>query len=543
MSSSLDDPTLKMLNFPRANLRSSRFRSIQIGILVPILILFATIFTPAQGISDRAAVTVDSRQIFQVANSAQLKASERRDSINTQLQAAVESQQPPTVKLELRNKAPTIIVNDRYLLTVTQNDTIDGQTTTEQATIWINQLQAAILQAQQERSPEFIKQMVVLALGVIVVAIALHWLFGKIWQRVSLSVTKLQAISTDGEPQSINLLFRSTLFLVRTAMWTIALLYITNLFPLTRQWSYNFTNSLISSLTSPIFSRGTMSYSITSLVILLGFLIGTIVLSGVVTNILRTRILQAMRLSRGAEASISILVKYALITIGSIVLLQLWGLDLSSLTILASALGIGLGFGFQNIAKDFGSGLILLFERPIQVGDFVEVNDYKGTVEQINARSTVIRTLDRISIILPNSHFLDREVINWSHLNPTSRLHLPVGVAYGSDANLVRSTLIEAIRTHPEVLSSPPPHVLFKGFGDSALDFELLVWITTPERQLLIKSDLYFLIEAAFQQHQIEIPFPQQDVHFRSGSLPIQLSPELEQAILAFSKNVDRHRS
>ena len=525
-----------MLNFPRANLRSSRFRSIQIGILVLISILCCAIFTPAQGISDRAAVTVDSRQIFQVASSAQLKASERTDWINNQLQAAVESPQPPTVKLELRNKAPTIIVNDRYLLTVTQNDTIGGQTPTEQATIWVNRLQTTILQAQQERRPESIDKMVVLAVGIMVAAIVLHLLLGKIWARIKRRLHQLPATTID-------LLFRSTLFLVRTAMWTIALLYITNLFPLTRQWSYNFTTSLISSLTSPIFSRGTMSYSITSLVILLGFLIGTIVLSGVVTNILRTRILQAMRLSRGAEASISILVKYALITIGSIVLLQLWGLDLSSLTILASALGIGLGFGFQNIAKDFGSGLILLFERPIQVGDFVEVNDYKGTVEQINARSTVIRTLDRISIILPNSHFLDREVINWSHLNPTSRLHLPVGVAYGSDANLVRSTLIEAIGTHPEVLSSPPPHVLFKGFGDSALDFELLVWITTPERQLLIKSDLYFLIEAAFQQHQIEIPFPQQDVHLRSGSLPIQLSPELEQAILAFSKNVDRHRS
>ncbi len=529
-----------MLKFPPTRLPSSRFRSIQIGILVLISILCSAIFTPAQGTLDRAAVTVGSRQIFQVASSAQLKASERTDWINNQLQAAVESPQPPQVKLELRNKAPTIIVNDRYLLTVTQNDTSDGQTTTEQATIWTNRLQTAILQAQQERSPEFIKQMVVLALGVLVVAIALHWLFGKIWQRVNRRVTQLQAISTDSKPQSINLLFKSTLFLARTALWMSALLYITNLFPLTRQWSYNFTNSLISSLTSPIFARGTMSYSITSLVILLGLLIGTIVLSGVVTNILRTRILHAMHLSRGAEASISILVKYALITIGSIVLLQVWGLDLSSLTILASALGIGLGFGFQNIAKDFGSGLILLFERPIQVGDFIEVNDYKGTVEQINARSTLIRTLDRISIILPNSHFLDHEVINWSHLNPTSRIHLPVGVAYGSDANLVRSTLIEAVRTHPEVLSSPPPQVLFKGFGDSALDFELLVWITMPERQLLIKSDLYFLIEAAFQQHQIEIPFPQQDVNFRSGSLPIQLSPELEQAILAFSKNFNQ---
>lgn len=535
-----------MLNFPCAKLHLSRslsrFRSLQIGILVLISILFSAIFVHAQGTLDRAAVTVDSRQIFQITSSAQLKASERTDWINTQLQAAIESKQPPQVKLELRNEAPTIIVNDRYLLTVTQNDTIDSRTPTEQATIWINQLQAAIVQAQQERRPEVIKQMVLLAVGLIFIAIALHWLLGEIWKQIKRRVHQLPATGTEGELQSIKVLLKLTLFLVRVVMWMSALLYITNLFPLTRQWSYDFTASLISSLTSPIFSRGPMSYSITSLGILLGFLVGIIVLSGVLTNILRTRILQVMGMSRGAEASISILVKYALIAIGSIVLLQVWGLDLSSLTILASALGIGIGFGFQNIAKDFGSGLILLFERPIQVGDFVEVNAYKGTVEQINARSTVIRTLDRISIILPNSHFLDNEVINWSHFNPISRLHLPVGVAYGSDVNLVRSALMEAVQTHAEVLSSPPSQVLFKGFGDSALDFELLVWITTPERQLLIKSDLYFMIEAVFKRHQIEIPFPQQDVNFRSGSVPIQLSPKLEQAILDFTNSVDRNQ-
>ena len=533
-----------MLNFSRAKLHLSRFlsrfRSIQIGILVLISILFFATFVHAQGTLDRAAVTVDSRQIFKITSSAQLKASERTDWINTQLQAAVESQQPPQVKLELRNELPTIIVNDRYLLTVTQNDTIASQTPTEQATIWINQLQAAIVQAQQERRPEVVKQMVLLAVGVIFVAIALHWLLGKIWAQIKRRVHRLPATGTEGELQSIKVLLKLTLFLVRVVMWTIALLYITNLFPLTRQWSYDFTASLISSLTSPIFSRGPMSYSITSLGILLGFLVGIIVLSGVLTNILRTRILHVMGMSRGAEASISVLVKYALIAIGSIVLLQVWGLDLSSLTILASALGIGIGFGFQNIAKDFGSGLILLFERPIQVGDFVEVNAYKGTVEQINARSTVIRTLDRISIILPNSHFLDNEVINWSHFNPISRLHLPVGVAYGSDVNLVKSILLEAVQTHPEVLSSPPSQVLFKGFGDSSLDFELLFWITAPERQVLIKSDLYFMIEAVFKRHQIEIPFPQQDINIRSGSVPIQLSPKLEQAILDLTNSVDR---
>jgi small-conductance mechanosensitive channel len=182
-----------------------------------------------------------------------------------------------------------------------------------------------------------------------------------------------------------------------------------------------------------------------------------------------------------------------------------------------------------------------LFERPIQVGDFIEVGDLHGTVERIGARSTEIRTLDRVSIIVPNSRFLDSEVINWSHDNPLSRLHLPVGVAYGSDPHQIRSLLLETAAGHPKVLSSPPPQVFFKGFGDSALDFELLVWTAEPNKQFLLKSDLYFRLYEAFSQHQIEIPFPQQDLHLRSGRL--ELSPQLELAMLGLAEQFSRRRS
>jgi small-conductance mechanosensitive channel len=196
-------------------------------------------------------------------------------------------------------------------------------------------------------------------------------------------------------------------------------------------------------------------------------------------------------------------------------------------------LSIGLGIGLQNIAKNFGSGLILVFERPIQVGDFIEVGDLHGTVERIGARITEIRTLDRVSIIVPNSRFLDSEVINWSHGNPISRLHLPLGVAYGSDPQHVRTVLIEAARSHPKVLASPDPSLLFKGFGDSSLDFELLVWTAEPDKQFLLKSDLYFLIYEVLNQNQIEIPFPQRDLHLRSGKM--EVSTQLESALIGLA--------
>ena len=230
--------------------------------------------------------------------------------------------------------------------------------------------------------------------------------------------------------------------------------------------------------------------------------------------------------NRDQRKSEAIFVKYGFISISSIVLLQVWGFDLSSLTILASAAGVAIGFGLQDIAKNFGSGLVLLFERSIHVGDFIQVNQYLGVVEYVGARSTVIRTLDQISIIVPNSRFLESEVINWSHRSPVSRLHIPVGVSYSSDVQLVKTSLLQSARKCSEVLTSPPPQVLFLGFGDSAINFELLVWIAQPQKQPLIKSELYFAIEASFKNYQIEIPYPQQDLHLRSGKLPLHLSIE-----------------
>jgi potassium-dependent mechanosensitive channel len=276
---------------------------------------------------------------------------------------------------------------------------------------------------------------------------------------------------------------------------------------------------------------GRQAYSIIDLLILGALLFSIITMAGVLTNLLRSRVLQRAGINRGLQEVIAMLTKYSVVTIATIILLQIWGLDLSSLAILASALGVGIGFGLQDIAKNFGSGLVLVFERPIQVGDFVEVGEFKGTVEQIAARSTEIRTLDHVSIIVPNSRFLEKEVINWSHRNPVSRLHIPVGVAYQADPQTVQTALLEAAQNHPDVLPSPPPTVLFQGFGDSALNFELLVWTSTPNRQFLLRSDLNFLIFETLKRWHIEIPFPQRDLHLRS----LQVAPELRETLSQIS--------
>jgi potassium efflux system protein len=165
------------------------------------------------------------------------------------------------------------------------------------------------------------------------------------------------------------------------------------------------------------------------------------------------------------------------------------------------------------------SGLIVNLERPVQIGDFIQVGEWTGTVERIGPRCVEIRTQDRVSILVPNARFLETEVVNWSHGDPVTRVHVKMGVAYGSDIALVRAALLEATRGHPDVLADPRPRVELKGFGESALDFELLVWTRTPRKQEHLKSDLRFRIEATFRKHQIEIPFPQTDLNLRSAQL------------------------
>lgn len=337
-------------------------------------------------------------------------------------------------------------------------------------------------------------------------------------------------------PQALNILLGLLLAIARTGVWLGAALYITNLFPLTRQWGYRIFNSLVASFTSPLITLGQSSYSLTDLLILAFMLLGLIIFTKMVTNLLKSRILQMTGVNRGAQEAVAVILRYAMLFIGSLVVLQIWGLDISSLAILVSALGVGIGFGLQDIAKNFGSGLVLVFERPIQVGDFIEVGEFQGTVERIGARSTLIRTLDQISIIVPNSRFLEQELINWSHDNPVSRIHLPVGVAYGSDIEAARSALLESARNHPKILSTPQPQVFFKGFGDSSLDFELLVWTAEPSKQIVIKSDLYFRMEALLRQNQVEIPFPQRDLHLQVDHLPLQLSPQMEQVVQQWLK-------
>jgi small-conductance mechanosensitive channel len=509
--------------------------SIALSLIILFLISPATAQTGDRSIAI-APVVIDGTELFQVSSSGDYTAQERADSINVQLQDAVESKTQPDVAIGGNNKLPTILLDGHHLLTVTDRDTVVGRTQDDQAQIWAAQIVQGIERAQRERTPAYLQRAILLSVGAVVIALALHWGLGRFWRRTL--GPELRAVThipdpdnVTAQPTSLNLLLNFLLWLLRAAIWLGAGLYIFNRFPWTRQWSYQFIDILLNSFVAPLFTLGDRKYSIIDLLILAGLVFGLEIVTKTVTNLVKSRVLRVTISNRGAREAIAIIIRYSLLFVGGLVLFQVWGIDLSSLAILASALGIGIGLGLQDIAKDIGSGLVILFERPIQVGDFVQVGDYEGTIERIGSRSTLIRTLDHVSIIVPNSQFLSGNVINWSHDNPVSRLHLPVGVAYGSDLEAVRLALLDAAQENSRVLSSPRPLVLFKGFGDSSLDLELLVWIAEPSKQFLIKSDLYFSIESQLRQHQVEIPFPQRDLNVRSGRLPLELSPQLEQTL------------
>ena len=210
--------------------------------------------------------------------------------------------------------------------------------------------------------------------------------------------------------------------------------------------------------------------------------------------------------------------QYLIVTVGFLLLLQSAArLDLTMLGVVAAAVGVGVGFGLQNIANNFISGIFILFERPIKVGDRIEVGEVHGHVVRIAARATTVRTNDNIDIIIPNSSFTSFNVINWSHGDQKVRFRVPVAVAYGSDARLVERLLLEVAHENENVLKEPSPRVVFWAFGDSALEFQLRVWTTRMlHRRGVFFGQLNLAIYEKFQQHGIHIPFPQRDLHLKT---------------------------
>ena len=260
--------------------------------------------------------------------------------------------------------------------------------------------------------------------------------------------------------------------------------------------------------------------TIASIILLIVVMIAVAIFARITVKMLLTRVLARTKLDEGVRYTLTRITHYTILVIGAIIAFQFIGVDLSGLVVVFGFLSVGIGFGLQNLTSNFISGLILLFERPIKVGDRVIVGEVEGDVLEINIRSTTVRSLNNISIIVPNSEFVSSTVVNWSHGDLKIRLDIDVGVSYDSDLDTVLRCLEEIAKENREVLKEPQPDILFVNFGDSSWNMRLRVWIADPRRHPQVRSEINCAIVRKFRENGVEIPFPQRDLHVRSP-LPV----------------------
>ena len=251
-----------------------------------------------------------------------------------------------------------------------------------------------------------------------------------------------------------------------------------------------------------------------------------IVVSNVLQRLLLSRLLRHLRISDALKFAVGRFSTYLFFLGGLFIGLQSLGVNLNSLVVFGGAVGVGVGLGLQNVVSNFVAGLILLVEQPIRIGDRIETKDTLGDVIKIAARSTWVRTNDNVIIIVPNNEFINNSVTNWTANDSSVRINLAVGVSYNSNPEQVRELLLQAAATHPDVLTDPKPDVIFTDYGDNSINFSLRVWTANrAHTPLVLKSDLYFSLFQLFNQHGIELPFPQRDLHLRSSDIPFPFTP------------------
>lgn len=269
------------------------------------------------------------------------------------------------------------------------------------------------------------------------------------------------------------------------------------------------TRSLLSGVTI-----GEVTISFSDLLVAVAVFAAILLLTRIGQRFLGNRLLPRTGFDSGVQNSLSAGFGYLGIILAAVFGISALGIDLSNIALIAGALSVGIGFGLQTIVSNFVSGIILLIERPVKVGDWVVVGGNEGTVKRITVRSTELTTFQRASVIIPNSDFVSTAVTNWTHKDHYGRIEVALGVEYGTDVEKVRDVLLDCAQKHERVLTSPEPHVVFMNFGASSLDFELRCYTAEVSYRLLISSDLRFAIDKAFREAGIEIPFPQQVVHF-----------------------------
>lgn len=274
--------------------------------------------------------------------------------------------------------------------------------------------------------------------------------------------------------------------------------------------------SIWDAFNAPLFSLGEEPVTPLSLIVLVAIFVVTWLVAGRFRWLFVRRLGRITPLDEPTRHAVGTLLRYTIIIVGFYIGLRSVGFQLDAVLVVFGALGVGIGFGLQNVVNNFVSGLILLTERPVKLGDVVQVGDALGTVERMGIRATTVRKFDQTQAIVPNGELVSSVVTNWTLDDRRVRIDFTVGVAYGSDTRLVEKLIHEAVTQHPDVLDDPEPRILFVEFGDSSLNFRILTYVGDIAQRLTTQSDLHYAIDQAFREHDVEIPFPQRDLHLRS---------------------------
>jgi len=349
-------------------------------------------------------------------------------------------------------------------------------------------------------------------------------LFG--WMLITLIRGGLELIVKSPVFQNVSFLNKNASVILHRMMLLVQILIWTFIFSnILVDWGlFNIPSEAIQGFLALGFTAGEKKITIGLVVAAVAILYGSFIVSWAVQTVFMEEVLRRRQVDLGVRMSMARLVHYVLILVGFMIALSALGFDLKNITILGGALGIGIGFGLQTVVSNFVCGLILLFERPLKVGDVIELGNQMGKVKKLGLRATVVQTFDQAEVVVPNTDLISNQVTNWTLADRRIRFTISVGVAYGSDIGLVMKTLNEIAEENSLVLQDPAPQVLFSVLGASSLDFDFRIWIANINDRRQVQSELLIEIDRRFRELEIEIPFPQSDLHLRSVDSPAAAS-------------------
>ena len=493
---------------------------LRFALVVCISLLSVFLLFPAQAkdtIRVKVPVVLDGRELLEVGALGKLTAQERAKFMTSILKSAladsIERGTPPDVKVVRSNQNVVLKVDSRPLVEVAE-DTFNSMYSEMQVQMWQKQLQQGLEQSWRERTPVYtrwaVKMLTIAFLTTLLLQGGLVLLFRY--------VLRQNIKNPHRRGHSSRLL---GLVLLQIAVWAIFINYGVQLFPITRGWFYEIFQLLDNTFNARMFQLGEETISLNRILTIALTITALWIGVGWFVSILKSRLLPLTGAEPSHQDTIAFFLQYGLLSVGALLILNAGGLDFQSLALLLGALGVGIGFGLQNIVKDFICGLILIVARPIKVGELVQVGDFQGLVQRIGARTTDISNIERYIITIPNSRFIEGEVLNWNRSGIT-RVKAYVKIPYGTDIDFVYKVLLAAAQVeHPDILRHPPPKIKFREYVENGLQFRVVAFIRDPLKQPKVRTHLYKQIEKYLRKYRVEVARPRQDVHLKD------LDPEI----------------